>query len=221
MKKTILMLAAIVFGLTTMAQFSYGPKVGLNLANFSGDDIEDNSMLIGFNAGLVGDIAFNEMFGLQAEVLYSAKGANIEGVNMDGEEDDIPYKVNYISVPLMARAEFGSGDMKFRGAVGPQIGFLMGATIDGESEFEIPTGFDINTGQITYETMDVKENYKSTDIGVAVGAGVTIPAGAMKLLVDARYTMGLSTIADSEGDEEADVKNGVIGIGVGLLFGGQ
>ncbi|MBN2174641.1 MAG: PorT family protein [Bacteroidales bacterium] len=219
--KFILMIAAFVFGFSAMAQFTYGPKVGLNLANVSGDDVDNNKMLIGFNAGLLGNYAFGDMFSVQVEAMYDAKGAKYEGTDENGNDKTYPFSLGYISIPIMAKATFGD-DIKFFGEIGPTIGLLMSAKMDGESEYEVPTGFNPQTGQFTYETIKVKDSYKSTDIGLVFGVGTLLPAGNMKVMIDARYNMGLGTIAEKpdEGDA-ADIKNGVISINVGLIFGGE
>jgi hypothetical protein len=219
--KVILLLIAIAFGFSAMAQFTYGPKVGLNLANLSGDDVEDSKMLIGFNIGVLGNYAVSDIFSLQAEVMYDAKGAKYEGTDENGNKTDFPFSLGYINIPIMAKATFGD-DIKFFGEVGPTIGLLMSAKMDGESEYEVPTGFNPQTGQITYETIKVKDSYKGTDFGLVFGAGTLIPAGNMKLMIDARYNMSLGTIAeDPEQGDTPDVKNGVISINLGLIFGGE
>lgn len=229
MKKTILMTIAIVFGVTAMAQFTYGPKLGLNLANQSGDDVEDNSMLIGFNVGALGNYAFNDMFSLQVEALYDTKGAQYEYTDANNNKEKKPYSLGYISIPIFAKATFGSGDTKFFGELGPQIGLLMSAKVDGESEMTV-----LNT------TYKYKDNFKSTDLGLGIGAGALIPVGGMNLMVNARYTLGLSSIGEEQEYQEyqgldpitfqpiyttvtktPDIKNGVISVGVGLVFGGE
>ncbi len=214
---------AVMFSFTAMAQLTYGPKLGLNLANVSGDDVEDSKMLIGFNAGLMLNYGITDMFSAQAEVLYDVKGAKFEGVNEDGEEEDMPFTLSYISIPLLAKATFGASDTKFYGEVGPTIGLLMGVKMDGESEAKVMTGIDPVTFQPIYEDVKYKDYYKGTDIGIAIGAGTVLPAGGMKLLLGARYNMGLGTIAEEPegGGDAGDIKNGVISINAGLLFGGK
>ncbi|MBN3035122.1 MAG: PorT family protein [Bacteroidales bacterium] len=222
MKRTFLALIAVVFSISAMSQFTYGPKVGLNLANQSGDDVEDNSMLIGFNAGLMGNYAINDMLSVQLEALYDAKGAKYETVNENNETEDVAMSLSYVSIPVMLKATFGSGDTKFFGEVGPQVGLLMGAKWDGESEYDMVTGFDPITMTFTTEKVKVKDSYKSTDFGVTIGAGTLLPVGGMDLMIDARYTMGLGTISEEpEQGDTPDVKNGVISINFGLMFGGE
>ncbi|HPE57354.1 MAG TPA: porin family protein [Bacteroidales bacterium] len=216
----ILMVAAIVFSFSSMAQLTYGPKLGLNLANVSGDDVENNSMLIGFNVGGVCNYGINDMISVQGELLFDVKGAKYEGEDENGDKKDYPLKLSYINIPILAQAQFGD-EIKFYGELGPTIGLLMGASWDGESEYKVATGFDITTGQITYETKKVKESYKGTDIGLAIGAGAKIPMSSFGLVVGARYNMGLGSIAEDVADEKVDMKNGVISINIAVMFGGN
>jgi hypothetical protein len=77
------------------------------------------------------------------------------------------------------------------------------------------------TGQITYTTEKVKDWYKGSDVGLVLGAGAQLPAGAMDVAVDVRYAFSFATIHEAgEGEEEADLKNSVISINVILFFGG-
>lgn len=222
----ILLFVAIAFSLSTMAQFTYGPRLGLNIANLGGDDADDTKSLIGFNLGVLGNYAINDMFSVQGELLYDTKGAKFEGEDIDGNTETTPFNLGYINIPIMAKATFGD-DIKFFGQAGPTIGFLMSAKIDGESEFSYTTyDYDPNNPwapPVEKEvTEKVKDWYKGTDIGFVFGGGAILPVGGMNLMVDLRYNMSLGTIAEAgDGEEEADIKNGVFSINFGLLFGGK
>ncbi|MCD4696577.1 MAG: PorT family protein [Bacteroidales bacterium] len=231
----ILMLAAMTLSFSAMAQFTFGPRLGLNLANQSGDDVEDNSMLIGFNIGAMGNMAFNDMLSFQAEVLYDAKGAKYESVSETGAKTDVNANFNYLNIPLMAKATFGD-DIKFFGELGPSIGLLMSAKWDGESEFTTLEQDPNNPFEVIEKKIEVKDFYKSTDFGLVIGGGVVLPVGDMKLMVDVRYNMSLGSIGEemevmtgfdpitgeiTYENQTPDIKNGVISINLGLLFGGQ
>jgi len=224
--KIILLLAAIAFSFSTMAQFTYGPRLGLNIANIGGDDADDTKTLIGFNLGVMGNYGITEMFSVQGEMLYDTKGAKFEGEDMDGNKETIPLNLNYISIPIMFKATFGD-EIKFFGQVGPTIGILMGAKMDGESEYSYTTyEYDPNNPwapptEVTVSEK-VKDWYKGMDMGFVIGGGVILPVGGMPLMIDLRYNTSLGTIHESgEGEEEADLKNGVVSINFGLLFGGK
>jgi hypothetical protein len=62
------------------------------------------------------------------------------------------------------------------------------------------------------------EDMKSTDFGLVIGAGVDFGLGVPgtgKMTLDVRYSLGLSTISDFEGE---DIKNGVFSLMVGFSF---
>jgi len=226
--KFVLMIAAIAIGFGAMAQFTYGPKVGLNLANLRGDDVDNNKMLIAFNAGVAGNIAISEMFAVQVEALYDAKGAKYEGTDASGNEENYPFSLGYITVPILAQASFGD-EIKFYGELGPTIGLLMSAKLDGESEMTTMDGSG-NTVTVKY-----KDNYKSTDFGLGIGAGAKVPLSGLALVIGARYNLGLTNIGEEQEvfvgldqnfqpiyeTKTPDVKNGVFSINVGIMLGGD
>lgn len=222
--KLFLIMLCLFFGVGAMAQFTYGPKLGLNLANQTGD-AENNKMLIGFNIGAVGNYAFTDMFSAQVEVIYDKKGAKYEWEMVGGSTESANLSMGYINIPIMFVATFGE-DLKFFGEVGPTVGILTSVKYDGESEFEMPV-YDPEQPWLppTTETVKYKEWYKSTDIGLVVGGGVGIPVSDKVVKVDLRYNFSLSTIhkdpEESSGEDQAKLKNSVISINGAFMFGGK
>jgi len=221
--KVFITLLSLFLGFGAMAQFTYGPKLGLNLANQSGD-VEDNKMLIGFNIGAVGNYSIAEMFSVQAEILYDKKGAKYEWEDLDGNTQSAPISLGYINIPIMGVASFGD-DIKFFGELGPTIGILTSAKYDGESEFEMMVYDPQNPfAPPTTEKVKYKDWYKSTDMGLVIGAGVGIPVSNMVCKVDLRYNFSLGTIHEPEegSNEEAQkINNSVISVNATLMLGGK
>ena len=122
MKKGLLLFVCVL-ALTTLsqAQVRFGVKAGINLANVSGDDVDGNSMKIGFNAGAVAKISVSEAFSIQPEIVYSDQGAKLE--------DDVKLNLSYINIPILAQYNTGG----FIIETGPQFGFRMGAKLDRKS----------------------------------------------------------------------------------------
>jgi opacity protein-like surface antigen len=178
---------------STSAQLSHGPVAGLNLANVGGDDAEDNSMLIGFHVGWGVNFNLTESISLQPQLLYSVKGAKL-----DTGDDDAPFALSYIEIPIWGRYNLESG-LHFD--FGPYIGFLMGAKFDGESEDGAGNKY--------------KDNYTGTDFGIGVGAGYELESGLGFAL---NYNLGLSNIADYEG---GDLTNNVIKFSISYTLGGE
>ncbi len=165
----------------------FGVKAGVNIANqkISGDYEPDTKAKIGFHGGVFVTWMFSEKLGLQPELLFSTQGSK-------DSEDMYDYSIitNYVNVPVLAR--FDINDM-FSVHAGPQFGILISADeeFDGDKE-------------------DIKDDFKSTDIGIAVGAEADLPA---KLGVGVRYIIGVSNVLkEGESFGNTELKNGVLQI---------
>jgi hypothetical protein len=149
MKKIFLsvsMVALLAAG--ALAQgLSGGLKGGLNLANFSGDDVSGTDMKVAYHVGGYVNFAFTESLSLQPELLYNAVGPKI---SEDGT--DVKYNVSYVSLPVMLMYSFGVVNIQ----AGPQVGFLSKAEINDSS---------------------VKDFVKSSDLSLGLGAGWDFPFG--------------------------------------------
>lgn len=218
MKKiTLTLLGLVAFSTSALAQqeVKFGPKAGVNFATLNGDDAEDSKMQIGFRVGAFAEIKFNDKFAIQPEILYSAQGAKQEssgsvlGVNYTTEGNA---KLNYINVPIMAKYYVAPS---FAIEAGPYVGFLMSANAEGSATAAgITTEFDD----------DIKDQLKSVDFGVGVGASFNLDNG---FFIGARYNLGLSKIGEESTQnvggvevttEAADIKNSVFQVGVGYKF---
>lgn len=203
MKKMIIIFTVAVLILCfTAPGFSQGTKgllAGINLANVSGDDVEQQgiepSNLMGMAGGLFMVKSFNDNMGFRPELLYSQLGAKYE----EGDAE-VALKGAYIALPLLLQYAFSSeGSIKPVILVGPYLAFNMSAKLT----YDIP-GMDM-------DDEDIKDDVKSLDYGVMFGGGVVIND---KFELTARYIMGLTTTDDT--DDEADIKNKVIQILAGI-----
>ena len=134
MKKIILSIAAVfAFGFANAQDVKYGAKAGLNISNISTDGA---SSLLAFHLGGFAELKLNDKFAVQPELLYSAQGAKVGGVD---------FNLNYINIPVMAKYYVADA---ISIEVGPQIGFLMSAKADGVDvkEFFSSTDFGLNLG---------------------------------------------------------------------------
>lgn len=192
MKKVLFSAITLLFSVLAYAQPSIGIKGGLNLANMSGDELEDNSIRPSFHLGAYATFNFGDKLGFQPEILYNSVGTKYT----DPDGGDVNFVLNYISIPLMLN--FNVNDMIALQA-GPQFSLLSSA----EAKFD--------GGSI-----DFKDFLKGNDFGLNFGAMLNFG----KLNATARYCLGLSNIDDTGGSGE--LKNGVIQISLGYrLFGGE
>lgn len=195
MKKVLLSVFAVVaFVATSNAQVSGGAKAGLNLAKLSSSaDGFESDMKLAFAVGGFLDVELSDKIGFQPELLLSFQGDKNED-SFGGVDYKSTTKLSYLNIPLMLKYKFSDA---FNFQVGPQVGLLMGAKVKveaGDDEVE----------------EDIKDELSGTDFGLNFGFGYELESG---LLINARYNLGLSDIAD-ENDGDA-VKNSVIQITVG------
>lgn len=162
-----------------------GAKAGLNFATIP--DLNDPTTRTSFHLGALAEFSISEAFSIQPELLYSSQGAK------DASDDDEQIKLNYLTLPIMAKYYVWEG---LSLEAGPQIGLLLSAEREDDGETE-----------------DLKDISKSTDIGLALGVGYKLPGG---LHFGARYYFG-SDINDIE-EDSGKVKNSVFQLSVGYFF---
>jgi len=214
MKKLMVVIGVLLLATAVLAQdegkglTAKGFKVGLNIANVTGSDVDpfmaaitdlagvtaSNKTLIGFSFGGFVTYNFSPTVALQPEVFYSMKGFTISFEDMY----DADVKMDYIEIPVLFKFMFGTGTAKPCLFAGPSLGILVSSKIKAEGE-----------------SVDAKDLWKSTDLGLVFGGGVDFPAGKGKMTVDGRYTMGMTKIPDG-GD--VDIKNSNISFMVGYGF---
>jgi hypothetical protein len=149
---------------------------------------------INYVAGVFVKVNLGTFFAFQPEVLYVRKGAKLAATGVFTES--ITYNLNYIDIPLLARVQTSRGTGLYLLA-GPSIGLNVTATVEDEAG----------------ETEDVKDGINTSDMGLVIGAGVELA----HILVEGRYTQGLSNIIkDAEGEES--VKNRAISLLFGIRF---
>lgn len=139
------LLVLFIFGSAQSQTVRIGPKIGLNIANLTGNTNPELRSLAGLHAGGIVEIELMDWFSIQPEVLYSVRGTRL------GESSLL---FNYVSLPIMAR--FFPIDGLY-GEVGPQLGFLISAVEKDQAN-------RINTTQ----------EYKTVDMGLGFGAGYVL-----------------------------------------------
>ncbi len=158
---------------TASAQIGIGIKAGLNFANQTGDDVEDNSMLTALHGGVYATFNFGDRLAFQPELLLNATGTTYDFGN-DGKVD---FKTTYVSVPLMLLFKLNE---TFNIQAGPQLSFLTKAELtDGDT------------------SIDFSDEVEPTEWGANIGLGLNFG----KLNVTGRYCIGLSNIAKESGVE--------------------
>ncbi|MDJ1484750.1 porin family protein [Cytophagaceae bacterium YF14B1] len=138
MKKTVLTAILLLVGVISFAQtFSFGPKAGLNISNYTGGNIKSQA-LVGYHLGGILSFGFGKNFALQPEVLFSTQGAQIDN---DGQKTD--FKINYVTVPVMLKFRTNGG---FIITAGPQVGFLTSQDVPDQTIRNFAKNLDLSAG---------------------------------------------------------------------------
>lgn len=190
MKKALLLFAVAALGtLATKAQVRYGVRGGVNFSNVRGSDLEGNKGQTGFHIGALAEIGLPASgLSIQPEIQFSGEGAKSD----NGEGIEARLNLSYINVPVLVKYTFQPGIFV---TSGPQLGFLASAKakIEGESS-------------------SIKDQFKSTNLSWAFGAGYLSP---LNIGIDLRYNLGLSKLAKEEGK----VYSNVFQVGLFYVFG--
>lgn len=192
-------------------RWSFGPRVGLNLANFVGSDIKDaaqinpnaNKLLPGLSAGvgfLYSDIS---RFGFGVDLLYSQRGSQ-SSATINNAETTLISRVNYLELPLTARYFLTKGG-KFRPNiyVGAVPALRLNANIQAKSNGD-------------GDWLDATNLYRSADLGLTGGVQLNFGTGDRQhFTIDARYTHGITNVSTTT----TDLRNQIITLGLGYNFG--
>jgi hypothetical protein len=181
-----------------------GVKGGINLANLYVDDVADENLKVGLNAGLFFKVPFTSFFAIQPEILYSSKGSKLTYNNAFQGSGEYRYNLNYIEVPMLAVFNLGP---HFNLHAGPYAAFLTSANIK-----------DLHDNGDIQNITDLKaDNFNRFDWGLAGGAALEFS----NFTIGARYNYGLKEIGKSgnlSGQLTRDSKNSVASFYIGFGF---
>lgn len=198
MKQKLIFICILSFALLNANAQRFGIKAGLSMANAKYEYTETSistENLIGFQAGLIGELPISDALYVNAGALFSQKGTKLSLLGME-----VKFPVNYVEVPLNLAYKYDLGPLKLFAQAGPYLGYGLSAKMTG-------SGID--------ETIDFgtePNQMKRLDYGANFGAGIEI--GAVQ--IGANYGLGLANISN---DPDETMKNGVLSFTVALLFG--
>lgn len=154
----------------TGTEFYFGPKFGFNVASIS-DGL--NKSKLSFLMGAFAEFKFNDLFGLQTELIYSRQGDK-------GKAGGVKHwmRVNYLNIPVLAKFYVWEG---LSVDLGPQLGFAL------NGKHKMKSGG-------TETKSDIK-HLNTVDLSFAMGLSYDLPMG---LVVSARYNLGLTNVVEKD-----------------------
>lgn len=159
----VVLCLACYSGYAQVARF--GIRAGANLANIKGDQDDDNEVKFGIHLGPYAKIPVNDYLDFVPELLFSMKGAQ--------SSDNSNYKIllNYLDIPVIINLHHFH---KFYFEFGPTVGILLSAKSKAGGT-----------------TVDVKNSFKGSDLGILAGIGYEINH---TYGIGLRYQLGVTNI---------------------------
>jgi len=210
-----LLTAALTTGVSSFAQQQqtsdesslspkFGIKGGVNLTNMFVDDVDDENMKVGFNAGFFAKLPVTRGLSIQPELLYTSKGAKLTYDNIIEGEGEYRFNLNYIELPVLAVVNVAKN---FNLHVGPYVSYLAEANIKNlDDDGDMDDIADLNT-----------DNFNRWDYGLVGGLGIDIS----NFTIGARYNYGLKEVGKSgslAGRLTKDSRNSAISLYIGIGF---
>jgi len=228
MKKTkYLLLTGLlcsITALTAKAQFSFGPRVGVNSAkailDYESDDVFETKMRLGAQAGIQLSAEFGHL-AIQPAILYSQKGYDIDYV-LDINRYKTTFvgsaKLNYVEVPI--NFVYTTGDKKgLQLFAGPYIEYGLNGKYQEERSFSTTPNYTYKRGSdvefVTKEGTDPSKVYfRRVNMGANVGLGYK--AGPVQAQLG--YGLGLTNILPKEGRYDNKQYSRVLHLSLAYLF---
>lgn len=158
------------------SKLKVGVKGGINFSNLYTDQVEDNNVLTGFNAGVFAKFPITETLAIQPELLYTVKGAELK-YNNSFVNGTSTFRLNYIELPILFVINLTNN---FNILAGPYLAYL----VDGKATNDAQgTLFDI-------ENNLKNEDYNKFDTGLSVGLGYD----ADQIGFGVRYNYGFQNV---------------------------
>jgi hypothetical protein len=199
MRAVAAFVCALLVSTTATAQgIAYGAKAGVSFSNLKTDPETEPSYDSRFGLTAGGFVAWplTARLDVQPEALFTMKGGSVE----DGPANAV-VKLDYLDVPVLVKYRlFGSPGHAVHVFGGPSFGVRLRGIV---------------TTEIGGESIDndVSDDVTRMDLGIVGGAGVDIG----RLIVEGRYTWGVSDI-DKDTSDESKVRNRTAAALVGFRF---
>lgn len=233
-QSTVLVIVSVLAMAATAASASPTWEVvvagGLNVTNLYGNDTSGDITFdvptvgvttfkgnidnydVGFATGALLNLYLTDRVGLQSGLMFDRKGgkgkASLQAGGLGTISADIDVTLDYMEIPLALLVKIPAGtSVDFHVLGGGVVSFNTNAEISASAYG-------------ASESADIGDYTKNVDFGVLLGAGLSIPVQRVALVLDARWTLGLTKAGDILG-QSLDIKNNAFSFlfGVGVPLG--
>jgi len=203
------LLLGVVLGTLPLAAQRFGVKGGLNFSGLRGASFVETRRMTTFRVGGFATFRLGGGFSLQPEVYYARKGSSFErSWGAPGSRWHISgkMKLDYVEMPILCQYEWRRGAVRPFLYTGPYVAFNTRAVVDTRWQTDLAGDRRV---------VSDLEGTKHWDLGLVAGAGLKRPIGRAHLLLDARYSFGLTKPSMELASE---VRHGVFSVLVGVGF---
>lgn len=213
--KIILFSVIFLFSTNSFAQTTFGIRGGLNLSDVSikssGIGVDMTNMKPGFHIGAILDHSFTNILAFETGLMFETKGTKIKASTIGASTGEATTNIFYMDIPMNLKAGYNFGGIGIYGLFGPYVGFALSSKDKYTGSFKDAFGASEYTNKIGNSDTD---DIKGLDFGLSFGAGAEIN----KFQFGLGYDLGLANILPG-GDSDNYMKNRVLKISVGLMFG--
>jgi len=168
-----------------IAAFTF--KGGLSMARMSVDsEFFDPELKLGVSGGIAAQVALTEAVSIQPEVLYVMKGFSFGELEARDEAGTFVgtfesfVSVDYLEIPVLVRLAVPT-----HGSVSPYVLLGPAFAFETRERFEMRGAIDASGDS---------ELFDGFDLGIAAGAGVEFGHGRNGVMIEGRYTYGLTNL---------------------------
>lgn len=169
------------------AQAAVGVKAGANFTSLAG--VQDTESMVGISAGGYLGFGIGSRVAIQLEANYGVRGADGMRVEDGAFSDGAPpsdIRLASIEVPILLRAGFPSRRLLPSVFLGPYVSFLVSCRLTPEGG---------SAGDCDDAERPARIRPRTTGYGLMAGAAMDFPLGDSTMFVDARYVLGLVSVA--------------------------
>lgn len=200
LKTTLLTTLSFFLFSSLMAQnVSIGLRTGATYFKVRNSLIEDEAEYsLGLNVAIPVEIKFNEYLALQPELHFTQKGVLFED-QVEGEKRTLDFKTNFIEIPVLFKMSYGPGKLRANAFLGTSANYAINRYVVqkiGDDRDRENIDF-VNEGNV----QDARWEFSALG-----GVGLSMKAGPGNIVLDARYSIGVTDDSEFEGERPKNWK---------------
>ncbi len=197
----MLLFASLLMGGAAFSQnTSVGLRIGASYYTVHNDLLDEEADYTeGLDLAIPFELKLSPLFSIQPELHYTQKGVAFEGIE-DGQNQTITFQTNFLELPVLFKVNGSLGKFGYYAFAGPSVGYALKRTATEELG-----GVEKAKEEIDFvDEGDVR--HRRWEFSAIGGVGASMKAGIGSIVMDVRYSFGLSDDTRFVNEEPADWK---------------